>query len=234
VITWANGKSARPQIAVGVLGDSLVSILFCLREINPQEILPQEDGGEQETLALAEQFRALVTREEEIKTRLRDQRFAGLDALVEVLADIAVRKKTLLQQLTDARQSAAAPLSEAWKECQSLASALDSAPDQEEARVRLRSALRRIVDSFWCLFCPRGSMRLAAVQVWFTGGAHRDYLILHQRARANVAASRPAQWCVRPLADVARSDNLDLRQREHGQRLLTILESLDVSRMVGR
>jgi hypothetical protein len=49
--------------------------------------------------------------------------------------------------------------------------------------VRLAAVLRRVVESIWCLFARNGEVRLAVVQVWFTGGKHRDYLITHRPAK---------------------------------------------------
>jgi hypothetical protein len=103
----------------------------------------------------------------------------------------------LFEMLAAARQEAASPLSEAWGECQSLLDLLDAAPDQEAARVRLRAALRRIVEEIRCLFVARGPRRLAAVQVNFSGGGRRDYLIMHRAATGGSVPSRKAEWRVR-------------------------------------
>jgi hypothetical protein len=38
----------------------------------------------------------------------------------------------------------------------------------------------------------RGSLRLAAVQIWFAGGARRDYLIGHRGATGGFGPSTPS------------------------------------------
>jgi hypothetical protein len=109
---------------------------------------------------------------------------------------------------------------------QTLAEALQKATDPADARLRLRLALRRIVDGIWLLVVPRGRVRLCAVQVYFAGGKrHRDYLIFH-RAAGN---HRPAAWWARSLASAAgAAGELDLRKRAHARQLQGLLETLDV------
>src|SRR5262249_27662999 len=120
----------------------------------------------------------------------------------------------------EARQEAASPAMEAWGQAKSLIENLDKAPDPEEARIRLRAAIRRIVDSVWLLVVPRGYARLAAVQIWFADGAHhRDYLILHQPTHANAAARKESKWWARSLAEVASPGALDLRKRSDAKKL---------------
>src|SRR5205823_185604 len=101
------------------------------------------------------------------------------DALADVLERQETEWKSLREQLQDAHREAANPLGEAWGECKTLIEAVRSAPDTEEAWVRLRATIRRIVEGIWCLFVNRGAIRLAAVEVGFTGGTHRSYLVVH-------------------------------------------------------
>lgn len=106
---------------------------------------------------------------------------------------------------------------------------LDNAPDPQDARLRLRSALRHIISDIWLLIVPRGRARLAAVQVWFTDGKRRrDYLLFHRPARANASARTDEQWWARSLAAVAEPGDLDLRNRDHAARLEAALLALDL------
>src|SRR5262249_54205430 len=86
-------------------------------------------------------------------------------------------------------------------------------------------------ESVWCLFIARGAQRLAAVQVWFRGGAHRDYLILHRAATGGAVGVRPARWWVRSLASASISGNLDLRKQEHAKRLEAALTAIDPAKL---
>jgi hypothetical protein len=79
---------------------------------------------------------------------------------------------------------------------------LKAAPDQEEARVRLRTALRRVINNVYCLFTGRGVVRMAAVEVHFTdeqkpaqpSGRRRCYLIFHEPPRGRRGmVSRPGR-----------------------------------------
>src|SRR5262249_51467682 len=164
---------------------------------------------------------------EKLKTRLQ-ARYS--DAVADVLQRREEERQSLGEELARARQEAASPLGEAWGECRSLLDALEAAPDAEEARVRLRAALRRIVEGFWCLFAGRGRARLAGVQVWSTGGRHRDYLILHRPPVRGAAANRPGEWWVRSLAGAAGVPaSLDFRKPADVRRLEQALEAVDVS-----
>jgi hypothetical protein len=70
---------------------------------------------------------------------------------------------------------------------------LDRAPDPQDARLRLRSTLRRIVDSIFLLVVPRGRDRLAVAQVYFQGGQKvRAYFIIHQPPKAKQKPASPA------------------------------------------
>src|SRR5262249_2962729 len=125
---------------------------------------------------------------------------------------------------------AANPLSVAWGECQSLLTMLDTSPDPQDTRLRLRSALRRIVDSIWLLIIPLagGRDRLAAVQIWFTGGKrHRDYLIWNRPARGNLQVHILGQWWVKSFADLAAPDDFDLRKRGQARELEKWLGNLN-------
>src|SRR5262249_34270038 len=128
-----------------------------------------------------------------------------------------------------ARKRAAHPLSESWGECLSLSDILEAAPDQRDARLRLRSALRRIVDSIWLLVVARGHVRLAAVQIWFAGGKrHRDYLVLHRAPRSNGRKRKEGGWLVESLASAFEADDIDLRQPADVRDVLAWAESVDI------
>jgi hypothetical protein len=59
--------------------------------------------------------------------------------------DLEARKAELAGRLAEARLQTSHPLSTSWEECQTLASALNQAADPEDARLRLRTALRRVI-----------------------------------------------------------------------------------------
>jgi DNA invertase Pin-like site-specific DNA recombinase len=200
------------------------AIFSCLHEIDPADILPKKDKGADKALVISGRLAEVEGEVEKVKNRLQ-ARYS--DAVADVLERHEAERKALSEQLAQARQEAASPLGEAWGECRSLFDVIEAAPDQQDARARLRAALRRICSGIWCLFIARGALRLAAVQLWFKGDGHRDYLILHRPARGGAVGTWPAQTWSRSLADVAALGPLDLRKPEHARLLEEALSGLD-------
>lgn len=234
-----SGKTLVPYNATrGIDGSKMVSfplatfeaaILSCLKEIKPREVVPEEEGQDK-TLVLSGQLAEAESEIEKLKARLK-VRYS--DAVAEVLEEREEEQQRLIAELQMERQKAASPLSEAWGECKTLVDALQQAPSLEEARVRLRSALRRIVESVGCLFVARGRERLAAVQIWFAGGKkHRDYLILHQPAIGGAVGSRPARWHVCSLADAIESKAMDFRKPEDAAKYEKLLAAVDLETLL--
>jgi hypothetical protein len=133
------------------------------------------------------------------------------------VAKLEARKQDVAARLAEARARAAHPASESWGECQSLIGVLAAAPDPLEARLRLRSALRRIVEDMRVLVLPRGQDRLVVVQIWFAGGKrNRSYMIAYR-----TAGNRRPAWPPRAesftLPGTGRK--LDLRRLDDARRL---------------
>jgi DNA invertase Pin-like site-specific DNA recombinase len=202
------------------------AVLSLLREIDPHDIL-NGDSGPDESLALAGELATVEGKIGELEAELLQ---GDVAAVVKVLRDLEAKKADLAAKLAEARQRAAHPLSEAWGQAQSLVSAIDSAPDPKDARLRLRTALRRIVSSIWLLVVPRGRDRLAAVQIWFAGEKkHRDYLVLHIPPKANAMSRSDGGWWARSLApELTAGLRLDLRKPEHAARLEKYLMKMDL------
>jgi DNA invertase Pin-like site-specific DNA recombinase len=223
-----------------------------LAELDPHEVL-NGDRPPDDSLALA----AELARIDATLQALADEELDDIPAMAKKARELRDRRKQVAAQLTEAKLRAANPLSETFGEIQpllrqALLTELDApelppeppqdTPEDEEAqairlaairgqevRLRLRSALRRIVDSIWMLVVPRGDARLAAVQILFTGGQrHRDYLILHRPARGNGRVYKPPQWSARSLAEVTAADGLDLRKKQDAAGLERLLATIDL------
>jgi DNA invertase Pin-like site-specific DNA recombinase len=197
------------------------AVLSCLREIDPHEIL-NGDRGPDETLVLGQQLAGI---EAEIAEAAAYMDAKGFSATIgNRITALEARKRDLVVLLAQARQKAAHPLSETWGEARTLLETFDTAPDPQDARLRLRSALRRMVDVIQLLVVPRGRDRLAAVQIWFAGGKkHRDYIVFHRAARANRSARTEGGGRVKSLAAVGMPDDLDLRQKKQAAALAEVL-----------
>ncbi len=169
--TWISRE--RPYKTLQLKGERITTfpyfvferaILHELREINPKEILDGANGHDEVT-ALDKEFGAI---ESEIEQMNADMDANGFSPTIAKRVRAAeARLATVGRQLEAARQKAANPLSAAWGEAKTLLAALDGASDNEDARVRLRAALRRIMHSIWLHVVPRGRERYCTIQVWF-------------------------------------------------------------------
>lgn len=207
------------------------AVLGQLREIDPLTILPDGAGvgsAAQRALALEQRLGETVGRIE----RLKAQMVEGEEGdVLDVLRSLGKKRDAEAAELELAQREAASPLTRSWGECKTVLEALEQAPNQDEARLRLRAALRRVVEGVWCVFAAVGSWRMAAVQVRFAGGAHRDYFILHRGATGGAVGSRPAQTWVQSFKDVAVKGELDLRDKAHAARLASALEAVSPEKL---
>ncbi len=140
------------------------AVLHELREIEPREILEGANGHDEVT-ALEREFGAVELEIQEMNADMDANGFSPTIAKRVRAAEI--RLADVSKRLEGARQKAANPLSAAWGEMKTLLAALNAAADQEDARVRLRAALRRIVHSAWLHVVPQGRDRYATLQLWF-------------------------------------------------------------------
>jgi DNA invertase Pin-like site-specific DNA recombinase len=199
------------------------AILSRLREIDPKEILGG-NGIHDEVARLEAELTALDSR---IALLERELASGDVPSIARVLRGLEPSRKEVAEKLSIARQKAANPLSASWGEAQSLVEVLDSAPDPVDVRLRLRSAIRRIVESMQVLIVPRGRDRLAWVQIWFAGkDRRRDYLILHRPPKANASGRTPG--CVKVLSKPQLTAPCDLRRPEDAAQLESDLRKLDL------
>ncbi len=206
------------------------AVLTCLREINPHDIL-NGDTGPDETIVLAGE---LARVEALIAALAAELEHGDVTALARKLREKEAEKATLTARLTEVQQKAANLLSAAWGEMQSLAKAVEDARkrNDKDTLLRLRSAMRRIIDTVWLLIVPRGRNRLCAVQIWFAGGKkHRDYLLLHKPPMANKKTSTPGSWYCRSLAAATNAEDLDLRRPEDAEALAEVLQQMDLTEL---
>jgi DNA invertase Pin-like site-specific DNA recombinase len=203
------------------------AVLSLLSEVDPREVLGQPDGPD-EALALSGELARVEGRIAELEAELEGS--GDVTTLAKVLRKLEGQKRDLADRLAEARQKAASPLSEAWGEAKSLLTALDGAADREDARLRLRSALRRIVSEVRVLVVPQRHDRLAAVQILFAGSERRrDYLILYRSPKPHARPPVEARWWARSLSHDAVPGELDLRRPEHVERLEKALLALDLA-----
>src|SRR5262249_21295279 len=117
----------------------------------------------------------------------------------KVVKRLEAGRKDLAARLAEARQKEANPRSAVWGEMQSIIAVLDDAADPLDTRIRLRSALRGLIEDIHLLVVPRGHDRVGAVQIAFRADEgepvrQRSYLILSRAPRANAASRTEGQW----------------------------------------
>jgi hypothetical protein len=146
--------------------------------------------------------------------------------LMEVVRRKEAEEAAAAAELLEERARSVVPAERAWGELPSLVDLVRKHGD--EARLKLRAVLRRVVETMSVLIVPRGSWKLCAVQFHFTGGATRGYLIGHQSA----ANGRPGRrWC-RSIADAAAdAGGPDLRKKSHAAKLAKALESISAEEL---
>jgi hypothetical protein len=199
-------------------------ILSMLVEIDPREILNGRAGPD-ESFTLRQLHDGAEAELAEASAYMDAHGFSP--TIARRITDLEARLADLAGRLAEARERAAHPLSETWGEFGSLAGALAGAPDPSDVRLRLRAALRRMVEGVWLLVVPRGLDRLCAAQVWFSGcEKHRDYVIHCRPAWANQTARHEGSWSARSFADVVKPAALDLRRREDAAELERLLNGL--------
>lgn len=212
------------------------AILSQLRELNPRDVLPAGDDAVTQVLALTGKLGDVEKRLENVKAALIDGGEVG--SLVDVVRALEAKRAALTEQLTVAKRQAASPLADAWGECRSLVDLISRATNKEEARMRLRSAIRRIVEGIWAVFTAKGATRIAGVRVQFAGGKHRDYIIVHKPKLGGSAGKwakdaengkRPAKTAVKSFAETGSDNDFDLRKKADAKQLATVLESIDLT-----
>jgi hypothetical protein len=209
------------------------AVLSALREVLPSEL----DCGNRPALdevALLDEEKGRV--EGKIARAKADYKRTQSADVADVLAEFRKEHTDLTRRLAEARRKADNPCSAVWGQFRDLAAALDAAPDQTAARLKLRAALRSTVTSISLLIVPRGRTRLCAAQVFFEGGATRHYLVLHQPPKAGRGGWRvEGRWRAKSLADVvADADGLDLRDRRQAAALAEVLGETDLVELRSR
>jgi len=113
-------------------------------------------------------------------------------------------KRAIVKERAEEQQRSANPLSAAWVEAVEL-----MARDEPD---RLRAALLSVVDGVWCVFAGSAMRKVAAVQVWFKGGSHREYAIHYRVRYGSDNKTRTPEVATRTFRDFGLPSGWDLRQ----------------------
>lgn len=229
-LTYKHGLKGRPAVLIPTLakqagavwtsfpaGPLEAALLDSLREVDPTDVWPPADPGP-DAAAVAADLAATDALIAKWKARMDDPEL--VDVVADKLKGLGVRRKELSAAVDAGRREAGAPAADSLAGVRTLADALAADPS-DDARERLRAALRRAVSAVRCLFAPgRGSEdRLALVQVEFRGTSSRRLVQVFYRPPrgGGGGATRPGLYAaltVKHPDDRLPFDDYDLRH-EH-------------------
>jgi DNA invertase Pin-like site-specific DNA recombinase len=201
------------------------AVLSLLREVNPDEVLEQPDRPTDPVADLEKKLEGVAAELADASAFMSAHGFST--TIGKRVAELEGLQEALERQLTEARHEAKHPLRDTWDDTLTLAAAVRDAEDPDDARMRLRTALRRITQEISLLVVPRGMLRVCAVQFHFREGKRRDFLILYRQASKPGGKPKPSAWRAGSLANVAKAGELDLRKPKHARALEALLSSLD-------
>src|SRR5262249_16475475 len=179
-------------------------VLDHIREINAADVLKRKQAGS----STVEQLRAkLANCRQDLANLKQDLKAAYSKSLAEVLREKEATEEQLVNQLQDELAKTARPLERAWKEIPSLIDLIRDADDPDAARLRVRPALRAVLDSGTVLIIRKGAWQILALQMNFVDGVTRHFLIIYRPA----ANQRPEIKDAKSFAEAGLTGALDLR-----------------------
>lgn len=174
-----SGRASRTAFPVDAFD---TAVLSCLKEIDPASLAPPSDSPADDLAALSAQVVDVETRLRKIDDRLLEADDDGvMDQLLEAGKRLRTKRDELNANLAAARTRAAGSEAESWGRCRGLIDAMASASDQESARLRLRSAIRRVVSKVAVLFVRDGSRQMAVAQFAFHGSDETRTVFVYYR-----------------------------------------------------
>jgi DNA invertase Pin-like site-specific DNA recombinase len=148
------------------------AVMSKLEEIEPADVLPVTFEG-QKVADLSRQHEEAAGLVKKYKS-LMDADPASFDLFADQATKAEVRRKRLASELAEAQREAASPLSEAWRAFKGVGAIL-KADRSDDMRVRVRTAVRRVVRRLHCLFLGGQRFatpkRYAVVQAEFVGSS---------------------------------------------------------------
>jgi hypothetical protein len=206
-------------------------VLQWLREIDPAEVVTA-DAKDRTPLLEAELTRV----QQELAEVRADLELRYLRTTVDLAAKLEIREAELVEMLEDAQASAVRPATDNWKEAGSLIDMLATTKDVEETRLRLRAAIRRIVESISLLVVPVPGKRerLAFVYLYFRNSPKvRLYGVVYHPASSNHHQQRPARFWATSFDVEAISGQLKVLLPEQVAANCELIKTLVESRQRG-
>jgi DNA invertase Pin-like site-specific DNA recombinase len=222
ILVNAKGKGGRGRCYTFPYAILEEAILRMLREVKPDDVLPP--GNEQPSKITA--LRAKLAHVRQDMARIQEDLKGGYSkGLASVLRDHEAAEEQVAAELQEELVKSAKPAARAMEELPSLVDMIRGAADPDDVRLKVRVALRRVVEEAWVLMVRRGSYTLCFVQVFFPGGRTRDYLVVNQAAGFR---RKGGSWA-RAYPEAARLGAFDLRRQRDATRLEKVLAAIPLS-----
>jgi hypothetical protein len=159
--------------------------------VDPSQVLPREPGQVSRVDVLRARLKAVRGDLAGLQTDLAEGYSKTLAALVRAKE---AEEERVGQELQDELARTVRSAAAAWQDVPSLVDMIREGGD--EARLKLRPVLRQVVEGIYVVIVPHGAAHLAYLQVFFTGGQAREYIIYRRQAQGGFVGSRPAAWSV--------------------------------------
>ncbi len=182
------------------------AVLWHLREVTAADVFGPEPEGV--SVGLARELAGVEGRLRAITNELTGDGSEGEDgtedipALAKAARVLEEKRLDLVKRLATARHAERHPRSATLAEAKTLLGVMGD----PTARMMLRGLLPQMLSDIYVLVVPRGSFKLAALQLFFREGARRDYLVLYKPGRRGVATG----WASYSLTG-AELDSVGLR-----------------------
>jgi len=187
------------------------AVLSCLHEIDPADIV----GGAPRVEVSVLQGELNWLREQKAMLVLELMKGAS-PAIADAIRQREAREAELQQAVEKTKEVQAVSYTDTWADTRALVNLLAGASADEllDLRLRLRSAIHRIVKEAWLLVVPFGRKRCCVVQLYFENSdKRRDYLIINVPAHKGFQGRTEASYSVRSMAEVSPAPLVDLRDR---------------------
>jgi len=182
-------------------------VLSCLREIDPADILRSPAPAGDTAASIAGRLAAVDERLRELEDQLTEGGGDGVGVLARAARTLEAKRAVLEDQLNAARAAEVTNAHTSWGECRTLIDALAAAPDPDAARMRLRSALRRVVRRIDLLVMKNGRREVAVAQFRFHDSeVVRTVFIRHRGAVGGVGGRIPAYTAFSTRTDGVAED----------------------------
>jgi DNA invertase Pin-like site-specific DNA recombinase len=172
------------------------AILRHLSELDVASIFPDRSSADRLKLSgMEEELKQIDADLKQINEEMAQPGMAA--TLLPTVRRLVTRKNKLTEEFQVLNAKCVSPDADQLHTVQELLrEAGGFNPTDENTRLRLRSAIQRIISGIWLLGVRRGHDRLCVVEVDFREGARRSYLIRHQPGKSNGKAAAPGFWQV--------------------------------------